>query len=201
MIPSPGSRRLPRARCAPNPNGVESLSPGLAQQRLPWVYAKREANPERVASDFARASDSTLSGLGCFVVVTQGRRSRANPGLKDSILSGLLRLSPATRPTANQIRCPLKNGTAEDCRPCHLKTPCPPSLHANQFPKIPSFPNSIWERPCPGNSIASSSPSEPPCETSASPSAVLRAKPSPKSAAYAPTRVLTSPRREKFHSP
>ena len=70
-----------------NPNGIASISPGLARQRLPWVNAQHNGhNPERVASFVA--VDTTLSGLFAFADFPQGSSQARNPGLNDGIPSG-----------------------------------------------------------------------------------------------------------------
>ena len=62
---APGQHRLAcrfRSTHLPTLKGLESLSPGLAQQRLPWVN-KKAANPVGVEAAFTEAA-STLTGLG-----------------------------------------------------------------------------------------------------------------------------------------
>src|SRR6266498_3816842 len=64
-----------------NTKGVPSFSPGLRHSRYPGLTRRSLPNPVRVAS--AASWDATLSGLGPSDSCTQGRRFRANPGLKD----------------------------------------------------------------------------------------------------------------------
>jgi hypothetical protein len=57
-----------RRTSSPTPTGLESYSPGLAQQRLPWVNPEM-SNPERVEANlFHTLGDpaSTLTGLKTF---------------------------------------------------------------------------------------------------------------------------------------
>jgi hypothetical protein len=55
-----------------NPNGIGSIQPSVAAQRLRWVNTPTFSNPERVASIpnwraiVASVFDSTLSGLMVF---------------------------------------------------------------------------------------------------------------------------------------
>ena len=75
-----------------NPNGIPSLSPGLRGTSYPGFGEERQANPERVVS---RGVPATRNGCNPVGVgdhpprPTQGRRGRANPGLKDAIPLGL----------------------------------------------------------------------------------------------------------------
>ncbi len=64
-----------------NTKGVPSFSPGLRRSRCPGLIRRSLPNPVRVAA--AALRDATLSGLGASTACTQGRRFRANPGLKD----------------------------------------------------------------------------------------------------------------------
>jgi len=60
-----------------SPTGFKSLSPGLAQQRLPWV-ARRRTNPERVEATFNQnrhGNDPTPTGLGRFSEIPRVARS------------------------------------------------------------------------------------------------------------------------------
>ena len=70
------------------PNGIASISPGLAQQRLPWVNVQRGGiKPDRVAS-FVK-DDTTLSGLFGLADFTRGSSQARNPGLGCAIPLGL----------------------------------------------------------------------------------------------------------------
>ena len=61
--------------------GCRSYSPGLAHQRLPWVWGNRLPTLKGLERDCPPdCIDSTLTGLG-LVKDTQGRPWRANPGL------------------------------------------------------------------------------------------------------------------------
>jgi hypothetical protein len=85
-----------------NPNGIASISPGLALQRLPWVNVQRnDINPERVAS-FVTA-DTTPSGLFAFADFSQGSSQAHNPGLNDGIPLGFI--SPFCRSEINECEC------------------------------------------------------------------------------------------------
>ena len=60
----------------PTPSGWEALSPGLAQQRLPWVNPKRQPNPVRVESTLFDDA-STPTGL-----VRVARLPRVGPSVQ-----------------------------------------------------------------------------------------------------------------------
>src|ERR1700678_3621587 len=61
--------RRAQGRYSPTPTGLESFSPGLAQQRLPWV-SYDTTNPERVEANIPYAfveTASTPTGLERFL--------------------------------------------------------------------------------------------------------------------------------------
>ena len=76
------------------PTGLQSCSPGLLRQRLPWEGPILFINPARVASNRA-PEDATLAGLKIFVRLNQGSLQTRNPGLNDGIPSGFLKSEPA----------------------------------------------------------------------------------------------------------
>src|SRR5581483_1306399 len=81
-------------RATNNPEGIESLSPGLARQRLPWVTNKEEPNPEGVEA----ASRTSLQPfrVGRLLDLNPGLMLRINPGLSDSTPVGVARRATAT---------------------------------------------------------------------------------------------------------
>ena len=78
---SGGCARVRDGRTIPNANGVPSISPGLARQRLPWVRGERAQNPERVSSR-SRMTAPLQPFQGCekFSRWTQGSTSGATLG-------------------------------------------------------------------------------------------------------------------------
>ena len=88
----------------PTPTGLASYSPGLAQQRLPWV-SPAATNPERVEANLSHMLGdpaSTPTGLGRFFAVTQGSGCAATLGYMLATLSGL--------PFGHRKRIGLKTG-------------------------------------------------------------------------------------------
>ena len=83
--------RLGLVIASTNPEGIEAFSPALRATRYAGSQTPRFQYPEGVASEAISDCCSTPSGLRNLNAITQGSpsRNRGNPGLKDSILSGL----------------------------------------------------------------------------------------------------------------
>lgn len=74
-----------------NPKGIESISPGLARQRLPWIACKRKTNPNGVASFSICIQMQPFQGWENRAGVSQGSSPARNPGLIDGIPLGFSR--------------------------------------------------------------------------------------------------------------
>jgi hypothetical protein len=76
---------------SPTPTGLESFSPGLAQQRLPWVNSVA-TNPERVESNLKQTRSGHCFNpyrVGPLFARTQGSGCAATLGYMLATLSGL----------------------------------------------------------------------------------------------------------------
>jgi hypothetical protein len=74
----------------PNPNGIQSFSPGLRGTSYPGSMQRELGNPNGVVSDSTNWAAATPLGLGNILSNTQGSLHKlGNPGLEDAIPLGL----------------------------------------------------------------------------------------------------------------
>ena len=97
--------------------GWQSSSPRLAQQRLPWVGTKSEANPEGFGSRCTVNGDSTPTGLNGSFMATQGRPCGPTLGYKITTLSGSQ--GQGSRRTAGDGIDDLRGPDARSRKPVH----------------------------------------------------------------------------------